>query len=124
MYLASACQNFIEWQNTFLQPIVDANMFNGILHNYVDTIIKKIPLQEAKRNQIVLIEESFLKSETFSEYFSDNIINMLLYIPNVCDNYNLRFGILRLKTNYKMWNIAVLCMLIDGEFHHVFYKEN
>lgn len=70
------------------------------------------------------LEESFLKSETFSEYFSDNIINMLLYIPNVCDNYNLRFGILRLKTNYKMWNIAVLCMLIDGEFHHVFYKEN
>ena len=70
------------------------------------------------------LEESFLKSETFSEYFSDNIINMLLYIPNVCDNYNLRFGILRLKTNYKMWNIAVLCMLIDGEFHQVFYKEN
>ena len=36
MYLASACQLFIEWQNSFLQPIVDANKFNGILHNYVD----------------------------------------------------------------------------------------
>lgn len=70
------------------------------------------------------LEESFLKSETFGEYFSDNIIKMLLYIPTVCNKYNLRFGILRLKTNYKTWNIAVLCMLIDGEFHHVFYKEN
>lgn len=70
------------------------------------------------------LEESFLKSEIVGEYFSDNIIGNLLYIPTVCDKYNLRFGILRLKTNYKTWNIAVLCMLIDGEFHHVFYKEN
>ena len=30
MYLASACQNFIQWQNEFLQPIVDANINNGI----------------------------------------------------------------------------------------------
>ena len=39
MYLASACQNFIEWQNTFLQPIVDANSTSqGILHNYINNI--------------------------------------------------------------------------------------
>ena len=61
MYLASACQNFIEWQNTFLQPIVDANGFNGILHNYVNSLLKKIPVQEAKHDQILLIEESFKK---------------------------------------------------------------
>ena len=59
MYLAAACQNFIEWQNTFLQPIVDANAFNGILHNYVDTIQKKIPVQDAKPGQILLLEQRF-----------------------------------------------------------------
>ena len=66
MYLASACQNFIEWQNTFLQPIVDANAFNGILNNYVNTIMKKIPVQDAKHNQIVLIGERFQKNEYLS----------------------------------------------------------
>jgi len=38
MYLASACQNFIDWQNSFLQPITEANEFSGILHHYVNNI--------------------------------------------------------------------------------------
>ena len=59
MYLAAACQNFIEWQNMFLQPIIDANNFNGILHNYVDTIQKKVPIQEAKPSQILLMHDKF-----------------------------------------------------------------
>jgi hypothetical protein len=59
MYLAAACQNFIEWQNMFLQPIIDANNFNGILHNYVNTIQKKVPIQEAKPSQILLIHDKF-----------------------------------------------------------------
>ena len=71
MYLASACQNFIEWQNTFLQPIADANAFNGILHHYVESIRKKIPVQEAKNNQIVLLEDRFKKSKY--EDFNDVI---------------------------------------------------
>ena len=73
MYLASACQNFIEWQNMFLQPIADANMFKGILHNYVNTILKKIPVQEAKPDQIVSIKERFEKSGKYIDF------NDLLY---------------------------------------------
>ena len=63
MYLASACQNFIEWQNTFLQPIVDGYQFNGILHPYVENIQRKIPVQDAKSDQIVLINERFSKTK-------------------------------------------------------------
>ena len=62
MYLASACQNFIEWQNEFLQPIVDANYFKGISHKYINNISNKVPLQEAKPEQIILIDEKFKKS--------------------------------------------------------------
>ena len=69
MYIASACQNFIEWQNTFLQPIVDVNTFNGILNNYMNTIIKKIPVQEAKHDQIVLISESFKKNSKYIDFY-------------------------------------------------------
>ena len=68
MYLASACQNFIEWQNTFLQPIVDSNTFNGILHNYVSTITNKILVQEANKEQIVLIKERFEKDGRYSDF--------------------------------------------------------
>ena len=59
MYLASVWQKFIEWQNLFLQPVLEANMYSGILHNYANTISKKIPVQEAKKDQIVLIKERF-----------------------------------------------------------------
>ena len=31
MYLAAACQNFIEWQNQFLQPIIDSEIQNSNL---------------------------------------------------------------------------------------------
>ena len=63
MYIAAACQNFIDWQNSFLNPIIDANAFNGILHNYVDNIRKIIPVQNSKPDQIVLIIERFNKSK-------------------------------------------------------------
>ena len=39
MYIASACQNFISWQNTFLQPIIDNVAQNGILHFFAKCII-------------------------------------------------------------------------------------
>ena len=63
MYLASACQNFISWQNAFLKPIIDANTFNGILNCYIHNIKKKIRLQEAKARQILLIDERFSNSK-------------------------------------------------------------
>ena len=69
MYLAAACQKFIEWQNLFLKPILEVNMFNGILHNYVNTISKKIPVQEAKKEQTVLINERF---KNYGKYIDFN----------------------------------------------------
>ena len=63
MYLAAACQNFIEWQNTFLEPIITNNVFNGILHHYVDNLQKKVPVQDAKYEQIVLINDRFKSSK-------------------------------------------------------------
>ena len=91
MYLAAACQNFISWQNTFLQPIIDTVMHNGILHYYVNNLKKKIPVQTAKVNQTLLLEDSFKKSKyinfdelyyTFSKrdiFKEDGTINYLNY---------------------------------------------
>jgi hypothetical protein len=63
MYLSAACQNFISWQNSFLQPIIDVNTSNGILFSYVNNIKKKIPVQNSKKRNIVLINERFSNSK-------------------------------------------------------------
>ena len=46
MYLASACQNFIEWQNEFLSEIIESYKEKGMLNKYVNknNLLKKIPL--------------------------------------------------------------------------------
>ena len=62
MYLAAAFQNFIVWQNTFLQPIIENVAQNGILHYFVKNMQRKIPVQNAKINQTLLIEDCFNNS--------------------------------------------------------------
>ena len=97
MYIAAACQNFISWQNSFLQPIIDTIKFNGILHYYVNHLQKKIPLQSAKINQTLLIEDCFNKSQyknfleliyTFSKrniFKDDGTINYINYNSFIYD---------------------------------------
>ena len=63
MYIAAAYQNFIEWQNEFLQPLIDSGVFNKNLHYYIETMKKKVPVQEAKTNQILNIDDCFRNSE-------------------------------------------------------------
>ena len=62
MYIAAAAQNFITWQNTFLQPIIDSVAQNGILHCFAKNMQRKIPLQSSKINQTLLIEDCFNNS--------------------------------------------------------------
>jgi hypothetical protein len=63
MYLASACQYFIEWQNNFLVYTFNESKSNEILHNYLNKIYEKISVQKAKNYQILLIDEKFKKSK-------------------------------------------------------------
>ena len=69
-------------------------------------------------------ETDFIKSDLIHKYLTNGVIDMLSYYPTLCDKYNLYFGILCVQTSYKVWYTAVLCMIADSEFHHVFYKEN
>ena len=97
MYLAAACQNFIVWQNSFLQPILDSVAQNGILHCFTNSMSRKIPVQSAKINQILLIEDCFKNSiyynfedliSTFSRrdiFKNDGTINYINYNSFVYD---------------------------------------
>ena len=66
MYIAAAYSKFIEWQNNILKPIIDSNQLGGILNNYVNFMEKKIPVQNASSEQIVLIDKR-IKDSKYSD---------------------------------------------------------
>ena len=64
MYLSAASQNFIEWQNSFLNNIIENNLSPEYkLHKYVNNLNKKIGINEADDKQILIIEQRFKNSE-------------------------------------------------------------
>ena len=64
MYLSAASQSFIEWQNSFLNNLIENNLSTkNILNKYVNNIKNKIGVNEAKENQILLIEERIHNSQ-------------------------------------------------------------
>ena len=63
MYMASACQNFIYWQNSFLSPIIETYRQNGILTCYTNNIKNKIRLQDSTPGQIVSLDVRFKNSK-------------------------------------------------------------
>ena len=63
MYIAAAYNQFIEWQNNIIKPIIDANPLGGILSHYVNFLKKQIPIQSASSEQILLIDKRIRDSK-------------------------------------------------------------
>ena len=74
MYIAAAYQNFIEWQNGFLEHIIKMGTKNKNLNYYIENMKIKIPVQKANLSQIILINNEDYFKDTFFENFKD-IIN-------------------------------------------------
>jgi len=55
MYLASAYQNFINWQNEFLDFIIKNGCHKENLKFYIDNMKQKINIQDANSNQTLLM---------------------------------------------------------------------
>ena len=73
MYIASAYQNFINWQNQFLQSIIDIGKDKKYLDFYIEELEKKIPIYEASSNQALSLNSCFLNSD-YSDF--DELINI------------------------------------------------
>ena len=74
------------------------------------------------------LEAEFLRSDDIHKYFDDNMImiSYVQYFPKLCEKYNLYFGVVSkyFKGRNSTLYFPNLCMIIDGEFHHVHYNEN
>ena len=80
MFLASAYQNLIEWQNKFIDDIISKNNKEGILSSYVTQLEKEINIQDANEYEIINISDNIYK-----------ILEDLIYstsMRNIFDNKN------------------------------------
>jgi hypothetical protein len=57
MYIAAALQNFISWQNNFLEKLIDNLKNGGILHHFVDNMKKTIDVQNATKKDVLNFDE-------------------------------------------------------------------
>ena len=83
-------KNFIEIQNKFLEPIINHNQnTKGILHFYVDSLKKKINIQDSKNNHIDISKidlDSIIKKYSKRDIFSsNNTINYTNYNTFIYD---------------------------------------
>ena len=83
MYIAAAFQNFIIWQNQFLDSLIEPLKQNGILHHYIENMGKNIDVQNAKKNEILNFDEV---NKKFIEIIFDNS-KRNIYIDNDIINY-------------------------------------
>lgn len=58
IFLASAYENFIEWQNEFINLIISKNKTSGIHNSYIPSLEEEIDIQNAKEDEIININEN------------------------------------------------------------------
>ena len=88
MFLAAAYQNYIIWQNNFINEIISKNDIKGILNSYVSKLEQEILVQEATKDEIINIDDNIYKS--FLDFISTYSMR------NIFDKNN--------KINYKNYN--------------------
>ena len=86
MYIAAAYQNFINWQNKFLDELIEPYKQSGILHHFVKNMVKTIDVQNANKYEILnfdKVNEEFMEiifDRTKRNIFTENKrINYLNY---------------------------------------------
>ena len=61
MFLASAYQNYIDWQNQFINEILAKNGQSGVLNSYVSQIEQEVEVEDATKEEILNLDESIYK---------------------------------------------------------------
>ena len=92
MYIAAAYQKFINWQNVFLDRLIEPLRQSGILHHFVKNMKKKIDIQKAKKNEVLnfdkineLFMEIIYENSKRNVFMEDDKINYLNYKQFIYD---------------------------------------
>ena len=86
MYIASAYENFIKWQNNFLDSLITQLKLNGILHHYVEDMENGIDVQKATKKETLdfdIVNQNFFhiiyENCKRNIFIKDSDINYLNY---------------------------------------------
>ena len=93
MFLASAYEHLIEWQNKIINLIIEQNKEEGFLNSYISQLNKEISIQEATESDIICInEDTYTKLEEFimncsmrNIFDKDGKIDYKMYYDNIYD---------------------------------------
>ena len=85
MYIASAYQNFINWQNDFLDSIIKHSKKSGLLHYFVENMEKTIDVQKATKNEVLNFE---IVNVNFMEIIYENSRRNIFLKENTIDYMN------------------------------------
>ena len=61
MFLASAYEQMISWQNKFIDYIIDNNIEKGILNSYIPLLQQETNIQDATQNEILKLDDKLYK---------------------------------------------------------------
>ena len=88
MFLASAYEKMIKWQNDFIDIIIGNNKLNGIHNSYVSQIEQEVEIQDATKDEIININDKVYK--TFKDLISTTVKRNLSFKDNkiIYKNYN------------------------------------
>ena len=86
-YIAAAYQNFIKWQNNFLDSIIENSKPSGILHHFVKNMEQTIDVQNAKKKETLNFD---IVNKNFTEYIYENCKRNIFIKDNIINymNYN------------------------------------
>ena len=87
MYIASTYENFIQWQNNFLDAIIEQTKHSGILHHFVKNMERTINVQNANKNEILNFD---ITNENFNKLIYKNCKRNIIREDNSINymNYN------------------------------------
>ena len=87
MYIAAAYQNFIEWQNNFLDSLIEPSRQSGILHHFVKNMEQIIDVQKAKKNEALNFDTV---NKNFTEYIYENCKRNIFRKDNTINYMNYK----------------------------------
>ena len=87
MYIAAALQNFIFWQNNFLDKLIENLKNGGILYHYIDNMKKTIDVQNASKNEVLDFD---IMNKNLTEKLYENSKRNIFKMENKVSYQNYR----------------------------------
>ena len=120
IYLAKGYKKFIEWQNSFLNPIIKAYKpkNNNILSCYIPQIEKTVNVQDANNSQIIQLDKCF--ENTY--YFNFDELLSLYFERDNKDMNNFNYNFEKIEEELGKCILPNKCLFDEKNIRYICYQ--